>query len=367
MTRILKTLIVDDDPDVRNSLHKLLNNKIIIENEYLLITEPVDFTGALEILKHQHFDLITLDLCKGDPAPEADKTGIDVLTQIQALTFIPVVFYTGLPKYVEDLKSPVVKVVNKNDGVETLKKEIVNLIKSRLVDLKNNLHDFIEAELKQYFWDTIHKNRKEFNAVENETSLSYLITRRISQALSKEKIKDLLQDDKIKMDKVHPMEFYIYPVIADEYETGEILKKDDKYFVILTPSCDFVEDKIIKRDRKVGRVLLAETLNFEDCDEYKAYIGNKNAENKKKLAKVIGSGKSDRNYFLPGTPFMKAKIIDFQLKQMVDYSDLATNYERIMLIDSPFTQSMIASFIRFYNRIGSPDLDSEFIIAALRG
>lgn len=363
MSRNLKMLIVDDDTTLRNSLHKLLNNKVV-EADYNLITNPVDFAEAIELLKREHFDLITLDLCKGDPNPEADKTGIDILEEIQSLTFIPVIFYTGLPNYVDDLKSPIVKVVNKNDGLEVLKTEISHLIKSRLVDLKKNLHGFIEKELKQYFWDTIHQNRKEFNSVEPETSLSYLITRRISQALSKEKIKDLLQDEKIKMDKIHPMEFYIYPVIEEEYETGEILKKDEKYFVILTPSCDFVENKAIKRERKVGRVLLAETYNFEDSNEYKSYMANKNPENKNKLSKVIGSGKSDRYYFLPGTPFMKAQIIDFQLKKMIDYSELK-DYKRITLIDSPFTQSLISSFIRHYNRIGSPDIDTEFIINSL--
>lgn len=363
MTRILSAIIVDDDPDVRDSLHKLLNNKSI-ENGYKLITKSADFPAAIELLEQEHFDLITLDLCKGNPTPEADKSGMEILTEIQKRTFIPVVFYTGLPNYVDDLKSPIVKVVNKNDGVEVLKATIVDLIKSRLLDLKNNLHGFIEKELQEYFWDTIHKNRKEFNSVEAETSLSYLITRRISQSLSKTKIKDLLQDEKIKMDKIHPMEFYIYPVIANEYETGEVLKKDGKYYVILTPSCDFVEDASISRNRSVGRVLLAETTDFENCKEYKAYMASKSNSNIKDLAKVIGSRKSDRYYFIPGIPFMKAQLIDFQLKRMVDYADLG-QYERIALIDSPFAQSIVSSFIRFYNRIGSPDLDEDFIINSL--
>lgn len=363
MTRNLRTLIIDDDAMIRESLHKLLNNKVV-EKHYTLITKPVDFPEALVLLETENFELITLDLCQGAPVPDADKIGIDVLKKIQGLTFIPVVFYTGLPSYVVDLTSPVVKVVNKNDGVDTLKEVIATLIRSRLVDLKEKLCGFIETELKQYFWDTIHENRKQFNSVEHETSLCYLITRRISQALSKEKIKELLADDKIELEKVHPMEFYIYPTISEEFETGEILRKQNKYFVILTPSCDFVENASINRKRKVGMVLLAETISLEETPEYIAYLASKTTDNKKKLAKVMSSGKSDRYYFLPGTPFMKAQVVDFQNKKVVDYSDLK-DYERIKLIDSPYSQSMISSFIRHYNRIGTPDLDTEFIITSI--
>lgn len=362
MSRILTTLIVDDDKEVREGLHKLLNNKTI--DDITINTVTADFPEAINRLKHSSYDLMTLDLCKGDPSHENEKTGLDILKEIQSLAFIPVIFYTGLPNYVEDLKSPVVKVVNKNDGIEVLKAEISNLNKSKLLALKQGLHYLIEDELKQYFWNIIHDGRASFNAVETETSLSYLITRRISHALSKEKIKSLLKDEKIKMDKIHPMEFYVYPIVTAEYETGEILKKDGEYFVILTPSCDFVEDKSIKRDRKVGMVLLAETMDFKDFPEYKTYMANKNKDNKNKLGKVITSGKSDRYYFLPGTPFIDAQVVDFQLKKMVDYSELA-GYNRVALIDAPFTQAMIASFIRFYNRIGSPDLDADYIINSL--
>ena len=49
---------------------------------------------------------------------------------------------------------------------------------------------------------------------------------------------------------------------------------------------------------------------------------------------------------------------------MVDYTDLST-FQRIAKLDLPYAQSMVSSFIRYYNRIGFPDIDSEYIFQNL--
>ena len=67
---------------------------------------------------------------------------------------------------------------------------------------------------------------------------------------------------------------------------------------------------------------------------------------------------------MPQTPFIENRIIDFQSKEMVKYDDL-TNYTRVAKLDSPYSESMISSFIRYYNRIGYPDIDSELILKTL--
>jgi hypothetical protein len=57
-------------------------------------------------------------------------------------------------------------------------------------------------------------------------------------------------------------------------------------------------------------------------------------------------------------------VIDFQNKIMVDYADLR-NYTRVAKLDMPFAQSMISSFIRYYNRIGFPDIDVDYLMQKL--
>jgi hypothetical protein len=49
---------------------------------------------------------------------------------------------------------------------------------------------------------------------------------------------------------------------------------------------------------------------------------------------------------------------------MFDYEELK-NFSRVAKLDDPFAQSMVASFIRYYNRIGFPDIDADYIIKNL--
>jgi hypothetical protein len=211
--------------------------------------------------------------------------------------------------------------------------------------------------------------------IKNDFSLGYLMLRKFGNSMSKEKISEILGDIELKKDKVHPMAFYLYPTDkSTEYENGEILQKGDDIFIILTPSCDFIDRGGGKR--KVGKVLLVKTQLLTETDEYKSYLKKKKEDgktdksvkemesDKNNLTKTITSGRSDRYFFLPRTPFIDNRVIDFQMKEMVDYSNLK-DFTRLAKLDNPYAEGMTASFIRFYNRIGYPDIDSELIISKI--
>ena len=167
------------------------------------------------------------------------------------------------------------------------------------------------------------------------------------------------------------MSFYLYPIDKKlEYENGEILEKGNDVYVILTPSCDFVDRGDNKR--RVEKVLLAKTELLKKYTEFINFIspykedgtlkkaGEKHGE-EEKLRRLIESRKGDRYFFLPQTPFIENRVIDFQNKEMTGYECLK-DFTRLAKLDSPFAESMTASFIRYYNRIGAPDIDSDYII-----
>ena len=196
-----------------------------------------------------------------------------------------------------------------------------------------------------------------------------MLLRNIADSLSRKQIKQIIGDEAIHEDKVHPMEFYIYPSNTGEFENGEIVKRKgtEDVYVIVTPSCDFIER--FKRGVSVGRnaekILLINAIPLTNTFEYKNYKDNKNTENKNALNKLINSSKSDRYYFLPGTPFITNMVLDFQQSITIEYSTLKNSYDRVAKLDNPFAQSVIASYIRYFNRIGFPDIDSEFVISQL--
>ena len=92
---------------------------------------------------------------------------------------------------------------------------------------------------------------------------------------------------------------------------------------------------------------------------------NNAKDERNKLSKVIESSKDERHFFLPGTPFIENRVVDFQDNMVVTYEDLTSKFTRLAKLDNPFAQSMTASFIRYYNRIGFPDIDTEYVIRKL--
>ncbi len=376
----LHTLFIDDEEKIRSNLVKIFDGEII--GEHTIVADSAEtFEIGMDKISKRDYDIIILDLCKGEPSDTGEKPGYDILRQVQSLAFVPIIFYSGLTKDLTSLSSEVIGVVNKGDGVEKLKSEIDRIIASKIALLKGQIYNHLRESLRQYFWETVHGERKIFEPIKNDISLGYLLLRRFANSLSKEKIKQLLGDDKIKTDKAHPMEFYIFPINADplkeEYQAGEILEKDGQLYAILTPDCDFV----LRNDgsRKADKILLAITKNFKTLPDFSKYntLNSKatktDEEEKKQLPNLKGklkqwmgnnAGEKDRYFFLPSTPFIENHIIDFQVKTMVDYKDLK-DYQRVAKLDLPYAQSMISSFIRYYNRIGFPDLDSDYVLASL--
>ena len=364
MSKELKLLYIEDDKQNRDDLIALLQNDTLCN--FKVNIEAVDtFDNAIEKINSKPYHIIILDIYKGNPINGGEQLGLQILEQIQSKCFIPVIFYSGNTQNVQNLKSQIVGVVTKgDDGFNGLKLEIERLIKFNLPFIKESIYDCLEEELKNYFWEIIHKQRDKFRPEINDFSLGYLMLRKFSSSLSRDKISEILGDDSLNKEKVHPMQFYIYPENSGEYECGEILQKDQEVFVILTPSCDFISGE--NRLRKVGDVLLAKTKLLSETKEYEKYQSKKDGkEEKGNLIKLIESHKTDRYFFLPQTPFIENRIIDFQSKQMVKYDDLVNNYTRVAKLDSPYAESMVSSFIRYYNRIGYPDIDSELILKAL--
>lgn len=358
---IIRILLIDDDETLCKQIKKLLDGEII--DTHTLSLEYVNrFEDSANVLSQNDFDLIILDLFRGKPEDKnTDRPGEEVLEKIKTLCFIPVIFFTGLVKPVEHLKTDIVRIVRKSDGTDALRREISDIFKSKLLFLKQQLNGYVKEVMRLYFWGFIHPNWKMLEKIKDEVSLGYLAVRRLAISLSKEKIISFLGDSKILPNKVHPMEFYIFPPVSQEFETGDILEDGKKIFIVLTPSCDFI---IRNGGRRAKNVLLAECIPLKETEEYKAYEQNKNPENKENLSRLIEGRKGDRYFFLPKAPFIENSILDFQYVLMIKFEELE-KLKKLARLDDPFAQSMLAYFLRYYNRIGYPDIDSEYIFKNL--
>jgi len=374
----LRTLFIEDNELLSNNLRKYFEGEIF-SGHSLKTENTTKFDDGISLVEQNDYDLVVLDLQK-DGKDFDEQAGVKILERIKEIAFIPIIFYTGHANKIQHLVSEIVGVVNKGDGFDNLKEEIQRIVDSRIALLKGQVYNHLRESLRIYFWETVDKHKEIFIPNKSDFSLGYLLLRRLANSMSKENIKQLLGDDKIKTDKAHPMEFYIFPVYPDstkeEYLAGEILEKDDKHYVILTPDCDLVLRS--NGTRKADKILLATTKIFNSLPDYLKYDELKKKHDKSekengqlsnlegKLKNWMGNrgGEQDRFFFLPATPFIKNMVIDFQDKCMVDYNELKS-YRRVAKLDLPYAQSMVSSFIRYYNRIGFPDIDSDYIIQSL--
>ena len=366
MSKDLRILYIDDDATHRNDLKELLSNEIV--NGFIIKMDCEEsFERAVESSEHYH--LAILDLYKGDPKDNNDM-GSDVYEKLKESFFIPIVFYSGNTKNVVALKSQVVGVATKGDGgVEELKSEIERLTRHNLPFLREKIHIHLEEELRKFFWDIIQKENDKFTPNTDDYSLGYMLLRNFADSLSKDNIKSIVGDDYINQKKIHPMEFYIYPANETaDYTNGDILLKDNEIFVILTPSCDMVKRQ---NSMKAERILLAETKLIEKSLFFKKYYESRTEnqeeveQSKENLLRFVGSRCGDRYFFLPGTTFIQNRYIDFQYLRLVKPKELSS-FTKLAKLDSPYAQSMTSSFIRYYNRIGFPDIDTDYVINHLK-
>jgi hypothetical protein len=183
--------------------------------------------------------------------------------------------------------------------------------------------------------------------------------------LTQEKIVDLIGEEDYNADIAHPIEIYIYPAISAEYRAGDLLKKDNKFYLLVTPSCDMVLKKGI---RKAEGVTLIECVPLSESKEFKEFSEAKNSgdtgkinEKKGKLKLFIENRSGERYFFLPGTHFIADSFVDFQKISAGEYNSLQS-FEKIAELDTAYADSLIAKFVRYYNRIGTRDLNSDLII-----
>jgi hypothetical protein len=189
-------------------------------------------------------------------------------------------------------------------------------------------------------------------------------------------------DMTLNQKKIHPVEMYIYPPASANYYAGDIFKdisiggdKNFEYGILLTPSCDLEQGK-------VQQVLIAECKYLHERPEYadteKYWAESKKARDEKTgsqpketpvkiLKQLINNNyqdQKDRYKFLPGTFFLPDLLIDFQSLTQTTLDKLS-GLNRIASLDSPFAESCLANFARYYGRIGTPDLDTDFILNRL--
>ncbi len=376
-TTIWQLLFVDDDAGVCERVKEYLEGEsIATPDERPQVQTLTDFTEALEALEKQHFDLLILDVRVGSPDEEREEeVGIRTLEAIKQRRFVPVVFYTALPHLVQNLETPFIRVVEKEADPTRLLETMRSIFATQLPTVNRALIRHLETVQRDYMWDFVATHWEQFGYTPDRASLAYLLARRLAISLSGPGIRQLAQElgdvtgTATVEDQIHPMQYYVMPPIekslplAGDLYKGQI-EAQDGYWVLLTPSCDFV---VRKGKPKVEWALMAYCVPLNELEEYRNWLNNPSkveGELKSLLRNNRANSQPERFFFLPGAIDLPDLVVDFQ--QLVSLPrEQMDNLERLASLDSPFAEALLARFSRYFGRLGTPDLDLEVTLNRL--
>lgn len=332
--------------------------------ERLAVTLESNFQSAIDLLKRENFDLVTLDLHGAeDPDPllgdgdPGEQEGAKVLAELRKTRFVPVIFYTGYAERIIDLVTGVVHVVKKgNNDLENLRKAAREIFETGLPTLARSIQD----DTRDYMWDTVDKHwDKVKDEPSSKSNLAYLLARRLAARLSRESVKHLLSHE---LGIAKPIEKYIYPVIQSDIKTGWIIKDgDEAYWIIVTPACDFAQKKADHVLLLGAQLLTADPRHatWSAGSKWKGGAPSPNKADEKRwdsLFKLLRNNAGDRWRFFPGTFFLPSLVADLQKLKQVSTADMEGKLP-ICQIDSPDCEALLLHLSRYYGRIGTPDLD----------
>lgn len=372
-------LFVDDDAETCRQVKEYLEGEVIADDgERPRIETLTEFDHALQLLEARRFDLLILDVHLGpyDQMRE-EEAGVKTLEAIQQRRFVPIVFYTGLPHLVQALQTPLIRVVEKTQGLSRLLETVRSIFATRLPVVNRALIRHLETVQRDYMWSFVAQNWQQFGDTPDRTALAYLLARRLAVSLSGPGIRQLALDLGDPMGaaavegRAHPMQYYVMPPVEQSPLAGDLyhgtIGNQTGHWALLTPSCDLVAGR-----EKARWVLLARCDPLTQQIEYQRWQTSLPQPSKTTddnlhalLRNNRRDGQPERFYFLPGVLTLPDLIVDFQQLVTLPREQL-NSMERLASLDSPFAESLLARFARYFGRLGTPDLDLERVVDRLK-
>ena len=376
---IWNVLFVDDEEDTCKQVREYLEDEKSSGGEELRVTTETDFDRSIEIMEMGRFDLVILDVRVGPQEVEdGDDVGIYILEEIKRTRFIPVVFYTALPHCVRHLQEPLVHVIEKTEGLGALLNSINKVFDTGLPLVNRALVRHMEEVQREYMWEFVVRNWNFFRDAPDRGSLAYLLARRLAMSLTDSGIREFAERLGGKLgiggepsEAVPPMRYYIKPPVETSPLTGDLyygtIDNMEAYWLLLNPSCDMVQGRV-----KTDCVAFCKCVRLEDQPEYHEWregLPQSKKEVLKNLSDLLTNnrreGQRDRYYCLPAALELPNLIVDFQQLVPLNFEKLK-DLERKASLDSPFAEEIVSRFVRYFGRIGSPDLDVEIVLQRLR-
>jgi hypothetical protein len=314
-----------------------------------------DLKEGLQKIDTESFDAAIVDLkLIGDTK---EISGEPIIVKIQNTSRFPIYVMSGRPGDLNpDLQEPrtFYKIYNRTGKTnKDLLNEIVEMFKRGITKIfrKNGL---IDKKLQEIYWKHISDLVEKCGNELSDDRYGKVILRHATNYL----YEYLQLDDDNNFEEYHIEEMYIFPSIRNKKHTGDILKLGERYYIILSPSCDMVCNKA----EKVTLVEI-EDLDIPDLNEQIKIIKDESSGSKKKdsAEKRIESLLSNKHFlkyhFLPPSSRFPGGFINFQKILSVETLQLESDSIVEGRITEKFLKDIISRFSTYYARQGQPNFD----------
>ena len=370
--QVWKLLIADDDAHICSDVKQALERGSFGEPPSRVeVSIESQIANTANRLRKERFDLLIQDIFVGLPDRGVDH-GLVAFDEVKQLQFVPIIFYTARPEHVQSLDLIYVRIVDKAEGTDSLRKALEYVFDTRLPALIRHLEDV----QRSYLWTDLPKLIQESTRPLDIGEPACLVARRLAQTMSGDSLRKFLN---VKESKVHPGEFYVIPPTGGELLSGNIyreeLKDVERYWILLTPSCDLVP---AHRRRATQYLLFAQCFLLSEQVEYKNWVkslGQGQEEQQRAEDRLVALLRNSRGhryqpsryYFLPGIMKIPDLVVDYQVlrvQQRAAVQEQSLNC--IARLDSPYTEQLLTRFAQYFGRVGTPDLDTELTLERLK-
>jgi CheY-like chemotaxis protein len=341
----MKILLIEDEEDQQEAFKEVVEAFNDDENNRNVESETAANLSEASNKIDGSYDGAIIDLVLGNDEDGGNK----IVRQLgDSFTRIPIIFVTAFPKNVVDHPS-IIHTRRRSDGVYTsdllLFQNIYNTGLTRIMGGRG----IIEENLSEVFLKNL--------LPQIDTWISYAETdpKRTEKALLRYTLNHLFQLLEEGGGICFPEEVYLYPLyppVLDRITTGNMVKADDQWFVVLSPACDLVlrgENGEFKTDC----ILLAEIEKAIDA------LGG--SKSKGKVTELC-SNKHDYHHWLPKTDFFEGGVLNFRKLMSLNKDDFDERFGKPIIQISPFfLKDIVSRFSSYYARQGQPEIDSKAI------
>ncbi|MCY3932082.1 MAG: hypothetical protein OXH70_10200 [Acidobacteria bacterium] len=365
----MKVLVIDDDPDVKETLQDTLKEA----GGWTVLGRG--FTDAEDALRSWRPDLVVLDLVE-DSVVDAPDSGNAAFERIWEIWFCPVVVYSAFPDQ-QDFNHPLVAQVEKGRGSEERVRAHLEGFELQ-AKMIATVHDEFDKRIREALRDSIPLLSEQFTAAGPEAGTLARSVRRLVAAR--------VDEGALGEGPLHAWERFVVPPLGDHLLTADLLKltrtesSDAASFrLVLTPSCDLVAHG--GAEPRATRVLVARCESLRELDIFSSGAASNQSTNqsrvpterqKRKLRTFLNDGAVDRHVFIPAlqgrSPAMVANLKRLELlcwNQIVQSGCVAIEetgcpqYERVASTDSPFREMVTWFYLQVAGRPGLPPFDAR--------